>query len=578
MKKSLLVLLAIIAINPAFSQTKEEKLDDVLSTYARLNRFNGSALIYHKGQVLLHRGYGYSQAADKRKNYSATIFQIGSVTKQFTATIILKLQEQGKLKLSDNLSVYFPDYPKGDSITLYHLLTHTSGIYNYTDDESFMQSGLEKGQTKEAMMALFKNKPLEFTPGSQMKYCNSGYLLLGYIIEKITKRSYESVVRERIFTPLQMTESGFDFKNLHHAQKATGYTAISDNNTKTAMTVDSTISFSGGAMYSTTTDLLKWHLGLQNNKIISNSSKAKAFTPNKNSFGFGWVIDSFDQKKAVFHNGSIPGFTSNIYRIEKDNTCIILLNNMANPDIDTITKALLSVLYDKPFRLPEIRQEITMGTGLMKTYSGFYSFNPDFIMHIYTTENHLYAQRVGDVDKFEIFLYEKNKFFLKAFEATLLFTENNTGNIDTLTLIQGGRNMKAIRTGENNGQLFNEVLKMDSLFGDAFNTRDIDKLKSLFSPELSFYHDKTGLTRFSENIRLFTDNFNSDKKMRRELVRESLDVYPVPGFGAIETGIHTFYVTEPGQAERLDSRPKFVHVWKKSGDKWELINVISYDH
>jgi CubicO group peptidase (beta-lactamase class C family) len=161
----------------------------------------------------------------------------------------LKLQEQGKLNLQDKLSKYFPGYPKGDSIDIHQLLSHTSGIYNYTDDENFMRNELTRPASRERMMSLFENKPLNFSPGSRMKYSNSNFLLLGYIIEKLTKRSYEEMVYELIFEPLHMNESGFDFAHLKN--KATGYTSIIENSGNLSIVVDSTVSFAAGAMYST---------------------------------------------------------------------------------------------------------------------------------------------------------------------------------------------------------------------------------------------------------------------------------------------------------------------------------------
>ncbi|MEQ1500553.1 MAG: serine hydrolase, partial [Parcubacteria group bacterium] len=459
---------------------------------------------------------------------------------------------------------------------IHNLLTHTSGIYNYTDDVNFMQTELEKPTTKEKMMALFENKPFEFSPGSKMKYCNSGYLILGYIIERVTNSKYETIVRNWIFKPLNMTESGFDFNNLKNTNKAVGYADITK--VKPSIIVDSTVSFAGGAIYSTTLDLLKWHLGLLNNKIIKRASLELAFVPYKNDFGYGWVIDSFYEKKSVFHNGSIPGFTSNIYRLEKDNTCIILLNNISNKKIDTITKNLLCILYEKPYSKPKIKQEIQIGEKILKNYFGTYEFSPDFLMNIFSEGNHIYAQRIGESDKFEIFPYGEDFFFLKAFEAELEFKKNEKQVIDTMVLHQDGKDMVASRTTAKTDNLYDEILKMDDDFSEAYNSGNIEKLKALFSPELDFYHDKTGHTDYNENIKLFTENFSRPKKMRRELVKESVEVYPIKDFGAIEIGVHKFYVTESGQQEQFDSSPKFIHIWKKTGDKWEMIRIISYNH
>ena len=168
--KHLLFAFSCFVISACSGQ--DAKLEELLDTYAGQDKFNGAALIVHQGKILLDKGYGLRNAGDKIRNDRNSIFQIGSITKQFTATILLKLQEEKKLNTTDKLSKYFPAYPNGDSITLEHLLTHTSGIYSYTDDRTFMSNEVAKPSNREKMMALFKDKPLRFSPGSEWQYSN----------------------------------------------------------------------------------------------------------------------------------------------------------------------------------------------------------------------------------------------------------------------------------------------------------------------------------------------------------------------------------------------------------------------
>jgi CubicO group peptidase (beta-lactamase class C family) len=573
------VFLAILLTSQIFlyAQSKEDKVDELLTTYSANNTFNGTALVYYKGNIILNRGYGLRNIDNSTTNDQNTIFQIGSITKQFTAAIILKLQEDKKLSINDKISKYFPNFPNGENITIQHLLTHTAGIYNYTDNGEFMQSELEKSQTKAQMMALFEQKPLDFPPGTAMKYSNSGYLLLGYIIELVTREKFEEIVKKWIFEPLKMNDSGFDFRNLKKRNKAVGYSNLIDNKGNPTIVVDQSISFSGGAIYSTADDLLKWHLGLKNNIILKRKSLEQAFTPYKNNFGYGWVIDDFYGKKGVFHNGSIPGFTSNIYRIEADNTCIILLNNIGNRNIDTITKNILNILYDKPFSYPVLKKEIALDKKKLSKYIGTYRFSENFLMNIFLKNKGVYAQRIGDSSAIQIFPYQENLFFVKDFEADLEFKVNSSGVIDTLILRQGGKDITAQKIESANAALYETILKMDQAFAEAFNNRNLEKLKAILSPDLEFYHDQTGLTNYNQNIQIFSDNFKSGKKMRRELIEESVEVYPIKGFGAIQIGTHNFYVTENGQ-EKLDSSPKFMHVWKQTGVSWQIVRVVSYAH
>lgn len=419
-----------------FSQTKSEELHELLQTYNALNTFNGSAMVVYKGDVLLNTGFGFKNTEKKSRAYSTTIYQIGSLTKQFTATVILKLEEQGILHINEPVSKYIPELSIGNKITIYHLLTHTSGIYNYTDNGDFMKNKLEKPTNKTEMLQLISTYPLEFEPGTKMKYSNSGYLILGYIIEAVTGKKYEDIVKKIIFIPLKMQNSGFDFAHLVNTQKATGYDNIREGMGKTTIIVDSTVSFAGGAIYSTTDDLLKWHTALTGKKFIKASIKQKLFTPYLNDFGMGWVVDKFYEKKAVFHNGSIPGFTSNIYRIEEDNTCIILLNNIANKNIDSITKNLLCILWDKPYNKPQVKIEIAFTDNDVKKYVGEYQFEGNFRMKIFFQNNRLFAQRIGENEPYEMFLYKKDGFFLKAFEAELIFSTNSQDIVEELCLVQ----------------------------------------------------------------------------------------------------------------------------------------------
>ena len=441
MKIHFLLTLSFVIQYSCFSQTKTEKIDELLRTYHASGQFNGNALVLEKGKVILESGYGYQNLDDKTLHYSQTIFQIGSVTKQFTAAIVLKLAEQGKISLTDKLSKYYPDFIKADIITIHHLLSHTSGIYNYTDDTSFMQNEITTPVTEKRMLALFSAKELDFSPGSQFKYSNSGYYLLGAIIRKVAGKSYEQVVKELIFQPIAMTHSGFDFIHLKSRDKATGYAALSDEDIHKERMVDSTVSFSGGAIYSTTGDLLKWHYALLNNKVISRKSLDIAFTVYKNNFGYGWVIDSVAGRKAIYHNGSIPGFTSNIYRVEKDNVCIILLNNSANPQIDEITKGIVHILYGMPYMLPVLRVAINLPAAEAQKHLGVFEFNPDFKLKIYAKDDKVYAQRLGEDQSFRIYYYKENHFFLKKMDAQLEFRP-----MDKVAILhQGGREMSGKR-------------------------------------------------------------------------------------------------------------------------------------
>jgi CubicO group peptidase (beta-lactamase class C family) len=419
---------------------KADKLDALIDAYAKLYKFNGSALVAKNGVILLNKGYGYRNAADKTANNEQTIFQLGSITKQFTSAVILKLQEEKKLSVSDKLSKYFPGYPKGDSVTIEQLLTHTSGIYSYTNDPNFMANEVTKPASRERMMALFRDKPFDFSPGTSWNYSNSGYSLLGYIIEAVTKKPYEQAVRKYIFTPLGMTHSGFDFTHLKSKEKATGYFQANDKETVAAPIVDSTVSYSAGAIYSTTGDLYLWHKALEKNNILSKAQQEKAYTPIKNKYGYGWGIDTIEGKRKVSHGGGIHGFTTNISRVPEDDICIVLLSNASDPTLGEITKNIFAILYGKEYELPKGRIAIKLPEAKLKEYEGEYELKGDLHVIISLKDGELVATPTGQ--KTEVLYAEKEDFlFVKSQDIQLEFTRNEKKEIDGFILHQGDARM-----------------------------------------------------------------------------------------------------------------------------------------
>lgn len=324
MNKTICICFLLLALAVQLqAQTIQEKLEALLTARADEGKFNGSILVAQKGIILLEKGYGKKDVAAGTFDDANTIYQVGSVTKQFTAAVVLYLQEHKKLSVADKLSKYFPDFPQGDKITIENLLTHTSGIFNYTDSALLMKES-SKPVTRDRMMTIFASKPLDFEPGTKWKYSNSAYSILGYIIEKVTGKPYEKVVHEVIFNPLGMTHSGFDFAHLQSPDKATGYYVLSKDMQKTASVVDSSLSYAAGAIYTTVGDLYKWDRAIHKNAVIGAASWQKAFTPYKQKYGYGWVIDSLFGKKIIAHGGGIDGFNSNITRIPEEDAVIII--------------------------------------------------------------------------------------------------------------------------------------------------------------------------------------------------------------------------------------------------------------
>ena len=348
MKSALLILLTFGLTQSSCvqksAQAKAKDINELMEAYIKIDKFNGAVLIAQGGKVIFQKGYGFKNVANKRLNDTNSIFQIYSATKTFTSTVIFKLIELNKLSLNDKLSKFYPSFPKGDSITIENLLTHTSGIYDYTHENSMTD------HSENSLISLLEKKPLDFSPGTSWSYSNSGYSLLGFIISKVAGMPYEKAVRQYIFTPLKMTHSGFDFKNLSDANKTTGYTIFSEDVKKEAILEDSTGSFAAGAIYSIVGDLYKYHVGLQSYKIINEESLNKAYSASEKNdrYGHGWQLGSrFFRKQIVSHSGGAAGFRSNFSRIPEDNVCVILLNNNENANTEFLTNRIYDILFNK---------------------------------------------------------------------------------------------------------------------------------------------------------------------------------------------------------------------------------------
>lgn len=425
-----------------FAQTKEEKLQQLMQAYSAIGKLNGSVMITQKGKTLLNHGYGLRNVTKNLPNNPNSIFQIGSVTKQFTAAIILKLQENEQLNLLDKISMYFPDYPNGDKIRVEHLLTHTSGIFNYTDDREFMQTKAMNPISQKEMLNTFSNKPLKFVPGSDFEYSNSNYILLGYIIEKVTNKPYEKVVEQMIFKPLKMSSSGFDFNKLHNTDQAKGYIVYSKENSKESDEFDPTVSYAAGGMYTTTADLNKWLIGLASDKIISKELYKKATKPYKNKYGYGNYINSFSGKTLIAHGGLTFGYTSYLGRIVEDDLNIIILNNITNYAINDIANDILAILYDKPYNLPEVLKEVTVSSEILKKYIGTYQIAPQVVVDITVENGQLFGQATGQ-GKILFTAKSEESFFIKGADISIDFKKDTSGNISELILTDGGKAISA---------------------------------------------------------------------------------------------------------------------------------------
>src|SRR6187401_308075 len=308
MKILLRALIVLLVATPCLAQDAA-RMEEVVQTYVRDKSFMGTVLVARGTDVMLSKGYGSANLEWDIPNTPATKFRLGSITKQFTAASILLLEERGKLKLEDPIKKYLPDAPAAwDTITIFNLLTHTSGIPNFTSLPEYKSLQLVESPVARTIAAV-RDKPLDFVPGEKMSYSNSGYLVLGYVIERITGTSYEAFVTDNIFTPLGMKDSGYDSNTAIIPRRAAGYMP-SPGGPVNAGFVHMSIPHAAGALYSTTEDLLRWERGLFGGNLISATSLAKMTTPFKNDYALGVTVRTASGRKVIRHGGGIEGFNT----------------------------------------------------------------------------------------------------------------------------------------------------------------------------------------------------------------------------------------------------------------------------
>jgi len=436
---SALLLLFVLGTSCS-AQDIESKVDEYINAYLKIGKFSGSILIARKGIILLSKGYGMANYENDVPNISQTKFRLGSVTKQFTATSIMQLQEKGLLNVNDPISKYLPDYPNGEKITIHHLLTHTSGIPNFTSFPEYQRS-IMLPSSVEKTIQLFKYKPLEFTPGEKFSYSNSGYILLGYIIEKVSGKSYEDYLKENIFQPLNMVNTGYDHHRPLIKHRASGY-VLGANELVNADYIDMSTPYAAGGLYSTVEDLYLWDRALYTEKLVSKSSLNKMFTPFKGDYGYGWFIIKQFNRKLITHGGMVNGFYGYISRYIDDEVCIIVLSNIENAPVDKISIDLAAIVFGEKYEIPKVRTSIKIDPKIYDAYVGQYELASNFIITITRENNHLFAQATGQ-PKFRIYPESETKFFLKAVDAQITFIKNDEGEVTQLILHQYGRDYLA---------------------------------------------------------------------------------------------------------------------------------------
>lgn len=524
----------LLSFNTA-AQSIEQQVDAILNEQYEHNGPGATALIYKNGDVIYRKGFGYANLELDVKMNPNHVFEIGSITKQFTAIAILMLEEQGKLKVDDDITTFIPDYPThGNTITVHHLLNHTSGIKSYTAMKSFREKA-RVDMTPTELIDVFKNEPMDFNPGEQYRYNNSGYIILGHIIEVVTGASYEDFVQKNFFDKLGMSNSYYGSHQKLIKNRAYGYQ--DRDGYVNADYLSMTLPYAAGSLMSNVDDLLKWQKALNTYQLISKATYEKAINGsslnNGEHIGYGYGLQSgnIQGSKSISHGGGIFGYTTQGIYLPKEDVFVSVLTNCDCNSPGNYATKIAAIAIGKPFpdvkdavslkdselkkwvgayefpdgairfitvedgkifsqrenstqfeifplsstrfifeegsieynfsivngkkqaifkageeiigkeidkALPEAKKEMTLNENELNEYIGKYQLAPEFAIEITVNNGRIFAQATGQGAN-EIFATSKDKFFLKVVAAELVFSRDDSGKVNMVTLHQGGR-------------------------------------------------------------------------------------------------------------------------------------------
>jgi CubicO group peptidase (beta-lactamase class C family) len=418
-----LALSLLIASCPASGQPNKSRFDDYVEAYVRNGDFSGSILVAKDGHVLFQKSYGMANYEWRIPNSDRTKFHIASVTKTLTAAAVLRLEQEGKLKLSDPLSKYVPDFLNSERITIEQMLSHTSGLPDYY---SLPEYPVKKSQrvTLPDLIAWVKTKPLDFLPGSKSSYSNTGYGFLAYIIEQVSGKSYDEFITEEILKPVGMKETGAFRDEDIIPNRASGYQpALGDSGLRNAPSYDKTILTGSGSLYSTTDDLYTWARAIQTRRL---------FDIRKLAYPYGWgARETKSGHKYIEQSGRDPGFASHISVFQDDDLMVIVLGNLEDAAVNVMADDLAGLALGDSPQPPARRAKAIAPEQSASEYAGRYEVSPAFLLDVKAEGSHLYLRGTGG-DYLPLEPVGKEFFFYRQLYVRVGFRRDKAGKIETL--------------------------------------------------------------------------------------------------------------------------------------------------
>lgn len=463
LKRSAVAVAVILLSNPVLAQVQQlatraasaqslaGKIDALFKPQYKAEDPGATVIVVKDGKTVFRKAYGAADVAARTPMTPGTVLRLGSITKQFTAVAILMLADEGKLALNDPITRFFPDYPTGGKvITVEHLLTHTSGIASYTSKPDYV-ARMAKDLTVAQMIDGFKNDPLEFEPGTKFNYNNSGYFLLGAIIEKVSGMTYASFLEQRIFTPLGMKDTAYEGAGRSGAPRAAGYSA-QEKGFGLAQPLSMSQPYAAGALVSTVDDLAKWDAAIASGKLLKAASWKMAFTPyklspeNSTDYGYGWAVGKLQGAPMVHHGGGINGFRTYALRLPQQNVFVAVLANSdsGNGHPEVLAKKAAALAMGKPFMEPK---EVKLDAKALDAFAGVYETDGPEKRSITSHDGVLRMAR-GDRSPVALKAYSKNGFFIPGSLARLEFERDAQGKVSHVTVDNEGNRMRSARIGD----------------------------------------------------------------------------------------------------------------------------------
>lgn len=432
----------------AAASASADKVDDYIQSELRERKIPGLSLaVVRDGKVVLAKGYGLANVELNVPATQDTIYQSGSVGKQFTATLVMMLAEEGKLGLDDPVAKHIPEAPAAwKDITIRHLLTHTSGITNAI----YQKLDMRKDFTEDELLKEIAAYPLDFTPGTKWNYSNPGYVTLGILIHKVSGKFYGDLLREKIFEPFGMSTARIISEADIVPNRADGYLLV-DGELKNQDWVSPTLNTTAdGALYLTVLDMVKWDAALRSEKLLKKASLDLMWTPVKladgktEPYGFGWMVGDTRGHRTVQHGGAWQGFTSYIARFIDKKLTVIVLANRAGVPVGGIAHRVAG-LYD-PELAPVQRVAVKLDPKVFEPYLGEYELTPEIALKVFREGDKLMSQPTGQ-RAVELFAESETAFFIEGSDIGVTFVKDESGKVTHAVLLQGGseREMKKIK-------------------------------------------------------------------------------------------------------------------------------------